>query len=384
MDIVSLSVKIIPNYTLQIYRARSAEEIDTIEKIRLLSPIFEVDCDYTSLPSTLWLLDGPASVYAGTTGTECRYGRGVIYYGPQAECTPSFEYVDSVDVEKINDHTYVNALRLEPLPLKSTGTMFYYSIIGIHKTDGLISHLSPVHGILAKYKLDNDVYTEVEYCNDVESDPQVWVPFRSEIWSNGTVKIGYLTSNKMINGNPFVEEVPAIDHTGISFGIKDVVNRNFLTLEIPNPWQLDNKIYNYRKLKAFRVRHTDTVSNTSSRWSIPNYQSLLPVSIEMMTVFVSENPTVPAVSDTDNPDYDVYRIVRKEGIYYDRKTDKKLGMNKYNIPLGEHRAVFSETSKQEKIKIQVPALYGKIYYVTVYITDVYGNTSAAAVANVRS
>lgn len=383
MDVVELSVKKYNDYTLQIYRARSAEELDTIEKVRLLSPIFEIDCNYAGLPATIHLLDGPASVYPGT-GVPCRYGSGIIYYGPQAECTPSFEYIDSIDIEKINDHTYLNALRLEPIELKSTGIMFYYSVIGIHKTNGQITHLSPVHGVLAEYKLNRDVRTEVEYCNDTEAEPEVWAPFRSETWSDGIVRIGYLKPNGGINGNPFVEEVPPIDHTKISFGIKDVVNRNFLTLEIPNPWQLDNKTYNYRKLKAFRIRHADITSGTASRWSVPNYQSLLPVSIEMMTVFISENLLVPAVSDTDNPDYDVYRIIRKEGIYYDRAQDKSLGMNKYNIPLGEHRAVFSETSKQEMVKIQIPAFYGRTYYVTVYLTDVYGNTSIPATANVRS
>lgn len=381
MDIVKLAIDRVDGYTLQIYRARSAEEIDTIEKVRLLSPVFEINCDHNSIPKTITLLDGPQSVYSGT-GVNCYYGNGVIYYGPQAECTPSFEYTDSIDIEMINEHTYLNALKLEPLPLKSNGIMFYYSIIGISNTDNKISHLSSVHGVLAKYKLNNDVYTEVEYCNDIETP--VWTPFSSKVWSDGIIKVGYLKPTGGVDDIPVVEEVPEIDGTQITFGNKDVVNRNFMTLEIPNPWQLNNKTYNFRKLKAFRIRHYDSVSNTASRWSVPNYQSLLPVSIEMMTVFVSEDPVLPSVSDINNPVYDVYQIIRKEGIYYDRKTDKALGMNKYNIPLGEHRSVFSETSKQEKIKIQIPALYGKTYNVTVYLTDVYGNTSEPSRRVVRS
>ena len=72
-----------------------------------------------------------------------------------------------------------------------------------------------------------------------------------------------------------------------------------------------------------------------------------------------ENPD--AVIPLNAMDCEMYQIIRKDGIYYNAKDHRKLGLNKYNIPLEEKTGIFSEGSVQDQIKIQVEALPNHIY-----------------------
>ena len=62
----------------------------------------------------------------------------------------------------------------------------------------------------------------------------------------------------------------------------------------------------------------------------------------------------------------VREIIRKDGLYYKAATHRKLGFNKYNIPLEEDTAVFSEGSVQDLIKMQVEALPNHVYSFAIY------------------
>ena len=99
----------------------------------------------------------------------------------------------------------------------------------------------------------------------------------------------------------------------------------------------------------------------------------------------SDNPDEPIpVEQIIDDEIESYQIIRKEGVYYNAKEHRKLGLNKYNIPLGETTGVFSEGSVQDQIKIQIEALPNHVYSYTFYLFDVYGNVSAPAHLVVRT
>ena len=170
------------------------------------------------------------------------------------------------------------------------------------------------------------------------------------------------------------------DSDKLQASIKPVPVNNFMVLEIPNPWQRNNKEYNFRKLKSYKLRNVE--DEQYGDFSEPTFQSLLPVSIEKMLILRktdSEHPKqVIEISESVNDDVETYQVIRKNGIYYNAKDHRKLGLNKYNIPLEEKIAVFNEASVQEKIKIQVEALPAHVYSYTIYLFDVYGNVSEPA------
>jgi hypothetical protein len=92
-----------------------------------------------------------------------------------------------------------------------------------------------------------------------------------------------------------------------------------------------------------------------------------------------ENPDeVIPIENSYNDDVEMYQIIRKDGIYYNAKEHRKLGLNKYNIPLEENVGIFSEGSVQDQIKIQVEGLTNHVYSYTIYLFDVYGNISKPA------
>ena len=88
--------------------------------------------------------------------------------------------------------------------------------------------------------------------------------------------------------------------------------------------------------------------------------------------------------DSVSEDVDTYQIIRKDGIYYNASEQRRLGLNKYNIPVEETTAVFSESSVQDYIKIQIAALPNHIYSYTIYLIDVYGNISSPSHFVVRT
>jgi hypothetical protein len=133
-------------------------------------------------------------------------------------------------------------------------------------------------------------------------------------------------------------------------------------------------------MKSYKLQNV--CDEQYSDFSEPTYQSLLPVSIEKMLILKETDPADPSkpisIEDSSRESIDIYQVIRKDGNYYDASKHRKLGLNKYNIPVEEPIAVFSESSVQDLIKMQVPGLPNHIYSFSIYLIDVYGNMSAPA------
>ena len=373
--------KISNTYKLCIYRSKNPESINTISKIKAMTPVMVID-ESTALPTLV-------------NGTECYVvydkadfkATGITYNGPVPNLVPTTEYETNVNVVPINNYTFVNQLVLNELPIKYNGTMLYYSVIGIDEPNGLITHLSKVNGVM----VDSDYEQGTRHlysCEDnTNSESDVWKYVTSISW-NEEIKIGDINdlANTSRFGIPMVEAIPIFSGKDVNASIRGVTSRNFMVLEIPNPWQQNNRKYNFRKLKSFKVQNV--YDEQYSDFSEPTYQSLLPVSIEKMLILRktdSDNPDEPIpVEYSFDENFDMYQIIRKDGIYYDAKKHRKLGLNKYNIPLEEKVGVFSEGSVQDEIKIQIEALPNHVYSYTIYLFDVYGNISKPAHFIVRT
>ena len=371
--------KVSGTYKLYVYRAKSAESINTIAKVKEIKPIFTIDeskAKTTIINETEYyvILDKPDFSAPGIT-----------YHGPVPNLVPTTEYETSIGIISINDFTYTNQLILNELPIKYNGTMLYYSVIGVDEANNLITHLSKVNGVMVDSDYKNGTRHLYSCDDNTNSGTDIWKYIASVPW-NETIKIGDIHDAAAIAkyGIPMVETVNIFTSNEVNASTKPVNSRNFMVLEIPNPWQKNNKQYNYRKLKSFKVQNV--CDEQYSDFSEPTYQSLLPVSIEKMLILKktdAKNPDeiIPINYDTDT---EVYQIIRKEGIYYNAKDHRKLGLNKYNIPLGETTGVFSEGSVQDLIKIQIEALPNHVYSYTFYLFDVYGNVSAPTHLVVRT
>lgn len=374
-------------YKLYVYRSKSAESINTISKVKELQPIMIIDeavCKSHVIDCNGQKRDC-YEIYDHDTKTQ----DGVQYIGPKPNIIPVSLYETKVNIVKLNDYTYVNALEFDEINNNHyDGTMLYYSVIGVDESSNLITHLSKVYGIIVKSEFKKGVRHLYE-CNDYKNDnTDEWKYVSSVDWSEGLI-IGDVTDTAAIArfGIPFVEEVPIFDSDKLQASIKPVSVNNFMVLEIPNPWQRNNKEYNFRKLKSYKLCNVE--DEQYGEYSEPTFQSLLPVSIEKMLILRKTDEKHPEwvikpseIDDTDN--VDSYQIIRKNGIYYDAKEHRKLGLNKFNIPLEEKVAVFNEASVQEKIKIQTVALPAHIYSYSVYLIDVYGNISKPAHFVVRT
>lgn len=365
--------KVSGNYKLYIYRSKSADDIDTIAEIRTIQPIIIID----EAAAQTEMVNGKECyvVYDDLNGDNDTLP-GVEYLGPVPNLVPVTEYETEVDVIKKTNYTYVNYLKIKPLPTNYKGTMLYYSVIGVDEDNGLITHLSKVGGVLISSDYQEEGTRHIYSCdNYTGQSTDTWNYVSSMEWGEDII-IGDINNPALIErlGNPFVETVPVFEGSEVNAATKGVGSRNFMVLEIPNIWQQNNKTYNYRKLKSFKIQN---VSNEQyGNFSIPTFQSLLPVSMERMVILKKadqDNPDVPiALTDTEAERYD---IIRKDGIYYNAKDHRKLGLNKYNIPLEEKVAIFSESSVQDQIKIQVEALPNHEYSFTIYLFDVYGHCS---------
>jgi len=313
---------------------------------------------------------------------------GITYNGPVPNLVPVTEYETSITVVSVNEYTYVNQLNLNDLPIKYQGTMLYYSVVGVDETNGLITHLSKVNGVMIDSDYQNKGTRHIYSCdNYTGEDTDVWNYVSSVPW-NKDIKIGDISdaSNMARFGIPVVEEVPIFSDEDVNVSTKPVVSRNFAVLEIPNPWQRNNKEYNYRKLKSYKVQNV--CEEQYGDFSEPTFQSLLPVSLEKMVILRKIDPENPdeiiPIEYSFEENHDLYQIIRRNGIYYDAKKHRKLGLNKYNIPLEEPVGIFSESSVQDQIKIQVETLPNHVYAYTIYLLDVYGNTSKPAHFVVRT
>jgi hypothetical protein len=241
-----------------------------------------------------------------------------------------------------------------------------------------MTHLSKVSGILVKN--DYESGNKMLYVNpDPDDEESEWTYLGTTPWSD-IIKIGNLNDVSAMSrwGIPVIETVPKIDAEKCSVQITPSVRRSSSIIVIQNPWHANNKEFNFRKLKSYKLKNT--YENVEGYFSIPTYQSLLPCSIEKMIILYTE-------IDDETEQYDIpsdvtiesvygkIEIIRKEGLYYNRKDHKKLGVNKYLIPKDETVAVFNESSVQEDIKIQFAGNIGSRYLFTIYLIDVYGAQS---------
>ena len=356
-------------YKLYIYRSKSADDINTISKIKELSPIAIID-ESTATAKTIngklcyELYDRAGNIQLG-----------IEYLGPTPNTLPIIEYETKVKVVSLNNYTYINELTLNPLPVKYQGTMLYYSVIGVDETNNLITHLSKVNGIMIKSSY-TDGTRHLYSCNNNENlETDEWKYVGAIKWDENII-IGNMLDKSSYDrlGCPFIEKVNIFSDDEINVSLRPIFSNNFMVLEIPNIWQQNNKTYNYRKLKSYKIQ---TVYNEQySEFSVPTYQSLMPVSIEKMIILEKEDTEeFPTLENINDESVKVREIIRKDGLYYKKSIHRKLGFNKYNIPLEEKTAIFSEGSVQDLIKIQIEALPNHIYSFAIYIIDVYGNIS---------
>lgn len=365
-------------YKIYVYRAKNAESINTISKVKTIKPVLIIDESIAETEN----IDG-IDYYIIYDKSDFS-ALGITYNGPVPNLVPTTEYEVNIDVIPINNFTYVNQPILNELPIKYNGTMLYYSAIGIDEQNGLITHLSKVQGIMidSNYKQGT---RHLYSCNDnTNNETDIWNYVTSIPWDE-TIKIGDIKDQANMSrfGIPVVETVNIFSGEDVHASIRPVVSMNFMVLEIPNPWQFNNTKYNYRKMKSFKLQNV--CGEQYSNFSEPTYQSLLPVSIEKMLILKRVDQNNPeAIIPLGSPDCETYQIIRKDGIYYNPKEHRKLGLNKYNIPIEEKTGIFSESSVQDQIKIQVEALPNHVYSYTIYLFDVYGNISKPAHFVVRT
>lgn len=351
-------------YKLYIYRSTSAESINTIAKVKPLTPNIIID-EATAITE---IVDGKECyvIYDKPQTTT-----GVTYNGPAPNVVPTSEYETKISIEQINNYTYVNKLILNPLPVTYSGTMFYYSIIGVDETNKLITHLSKVNGLIVNSPFMSEGTRHIYSSEDGET----WKYVSSADWDT-KIEIGNIKDSASYDrfGNPFVEKVPIFKPDEVNISLRPVPSGNFMVLEIPNIWQHNNREYNFRKLKSYKVQNI--CSSQYGDFSEPTFQSLLPVTMEKMLILRKTDLESPDVTiEPFDADAEKFEIIRKDGIYYNKPFHRQFGVNLYNIPLGQLHAVFSEGSVQDKIKIQIGALSAHVYTYTIYTFDTYEKMS---------
>lgn len=365
MDYAQITIpKLSGSYKIYVYTAKSADSINTIAKVKSIMPSFVID----ETAAKTYNIDGKECyVLYDTKDIE---QEGVTYNGPFVNIIPTSEYATKVDVKKVNQHTYVNELEIEPLPIRYNGTVLYYSCIGVDPDNNVMTHLSIVKGVLIPVDYKNGG-TRHLYSSE---DGKIWNYVTAVKW-NEEIKIGDKNDIAAMErfGLPVVETVPIFKTEDVNVSLKPIT-RNFVVLEIPNPWQNNNDTYNFRKLKSYKLQNV--MDEQYGDFSEPTFQSLLPLSIEKMVILRREDATgtIP-LEDIDAEDVTKWEVIRNAGIYYKRSEHKVYGLNKFNIPLGEKIAVFSEGSTQDYIKIQAESLPVRNYMYTVYLIDVYGKVS---------
>lgn len=360
------------NLKLYVYRSLNVDDINTISKVANLEPIMVID---PSVAETHTVNERECIVVLDTPTPQA----GVTYNGPLVNTVPITEYETSINLVSVNAYTYVNELVLTPLELPhKDGLVFYYSVIAVDEANNQMSHLSKVSGILINYIEATELTRQVMSCDDyTDSESDIWNPVIVLEYdeTDDKIKIGDITRPYEIErlGLPIVEQVPQIQEVNVS--LHSLISNTFMVLEVQNPWQNNNKTFNYRKLKSYKVRNI--YDSVFGEYSVPTYQSLLPVSIEKMVILYKENPDNPDnVISIDDDTARKIEIIRRDGIFYDKLKHKSLGYNQWNIPLEANSlAVYSESSIQDTINIQISAVTGNQYAFDIYLIDVYKNVS---------
>lgn len=372
-------------YKIYVYCSQNYDDINTIDKIKTLKPSFIIDESNAKTEfynnKECYILEHKVNILYDNIETNPKLG--VTYLPPSPSLVPMTEYETSISILQYKDYTFYNILELKPLDISYKGTMLYYSAIGVDEANGTITHLSKVSGILVQSSFKEDGTREI-YSSSNGKD----FDFVGKVDWQHNIIIGDITDTDTysIFKSPFIETVPAIRQEDISANIKMTYQRNFMVLRFPNPWCKNNKEYNYRKLKSFKIRNVNGFDY--GQFSIPTYQSTLPVSIEKMIVLCQQDKDdidapIP-LKDKDKANIYTFEIIRRNGLYYNGIKHKYLGVNKYTIDLKEDTAVFNEYSQQDYINKEVKATVGHTYTFTFYLEDMYKNISTATTFNIRT
>jgi hypothetical protein len=369
------------NLKIYVYRSKNQTDIESIGKVKNLLPVIVLD--ESTYPSNM-MEDGHYIIYDASENPE-----SVIYNGPQPTAIPTNEYETIYDYKPLNEYNGYNVMNLKPLPLNYTGTLYYYSIIGVDSTNSLITHISRVKAEILQSDYINKGTREIQYCNDYNALPtDIWETLTTVNWETN-ITFGDMSDTASYTrfGTPFINEVKIFDMKDVIIDTRCVINFNHITLTIPNIWQMDNQKYNYRKLKSFRIRNI--YDEHYGDWSEPTYPSILPVAIERLlvlrkdvTTLTSEERQQPIGLD-ELDDTLVYTVIRRNGKFYTTE-DVSLNYNRYTLNEDEgNKAVYSETSVQPEIVFNFNARGNTVYNYTFYLEDIYGKYSAPTVVVVE-
>ena len=375
------------NVLLYIYRSTNSNDINTISKVSQLTPVIVINQSVANTikeelpdpnnPGNTILVD--KKHYIIYDSPSAGSVAGVTYNGPVPNNVPVNEYEYTINFIKLNSHTHINELVLNPLPINnSKGIVFYYSVIGVIQSSNQITHLSKVNGVLVAYIKDDELVRQLYSCDDYnDSESDIWKFVSGIEYSevDSSIYIGNINKPSEISkyGLPTIETVPKISEVHAS--LNSLISNTFMTLEVQNPWYKNNKDFNFRKLKSYKVRNT--YESLYGEFSVPTYQSLVPVSIEKMIILMRCNPSNETdVIPIDDTEANKFEIIRRDGIFYDSSKHKKLSLNPWIIPLENNKvSVFAETSIQENINMQISAVPGNKYVFDIYLIDVYNHVS---------
>jgi len=392
---LTIPKKIPDNYNLYVYRSKNWADVASVKACRKKDPIMKID--QTTAPFEIvdqiyddngdlvyWQEEYQVYDYEPYTVVP-----GIDYYGPHPTYVPDREFELTIEAEFLNKFTFRNYIKLKPLPLPDQikdGVTYTYSIIAVDDASHLVSGIK-THSVKMPYPDSIDVTYHIWQCNNYTGEEtDTWEEVGAISADTGEVIIGKENYNTRL-GIPIIETVPDLVNDGAEKDYElrvnnesksSILSSGYITLELKNPWQANNKRFNYRKLKSYKV--VSSVESEFSDASEPTFQALVPVSIEKMIIWMNVDPNNPNLKTPyeriDESADNCFVVVRKEGVYYNRSQHKKYGYNLWYIPSERrHFSVFAESSIQDKIKIQIPASTGHTYTFDVYLVDVYGNHS---------
>lgn len=363
------------NLKFYIYRSKNATDINTIAKVKNLLPVLIIDETLCKKE------DGIYTVYDNINKTNDI--AGVTYLGPEPVLIPTTEYESEISFVQYNKNTYSPIITLKPLETDYSGTLYYYSVIGVDDENDLITHLSKVSAVLMQSDYQNNGSREIFSCENYTGMPDdEWNSVATIDWQS-EIQIGDTDNPIAINrfGYPFSNTVPIFKQDEVKVNNRHVSLFNQITINVPNIWRGNNKEYNFRKLKSYKIRNVH--EEKYGDFSIPTYQSEMPISMEKMVVLrknvtslSSEDQLIPCDlnkigEEIENP----LTIIRKNGVYYNIREHGILNTNKYLIPSEDTIAVFSESSVQSDISMVFQVEQNKTYNYTFYLFDVYGKKS---------
>jgi hypothetical protein len=308
---------------------------------------------------------------------------GVEYLGPEPIPVPTTEYESEISFVQYNKFTYSPIVTLKPMEMDYTGTIYYYSVIGVDETNNMITHLSKVSAILLSSDYQNTGSREILSTNEYTGMPaDTWSSVATVDWQTA-IQIGDTNNPIAINrfGYPFSDKIPVFNKEQATIETRYAAMFNQITINIPNIWRANNKDYNFRKLKSYKVRNI--YDGKYGEFSVPTYQSEMPLSIEKIMILRKnvtglsevEKNTPCELNEIGTNVANPLTIIRKNGIYYNSREHGILSANKYSIPPEDTTAIFTESSVQNEITMVFEVEQNKIYNYTFYLFDVYGKKS---------